>query len=287
MLVAVPACAHGDAAESQTLVWTFDPWVTVPLAASAILYCCGVGFLWARVGAGRGIRSWQAVAYALGWLALAGALLSPLHWLGEHLFTFHMIEHEIVIAVAAPLIAAARPLGAFIWAVPRSNRSAVAGLFRRGLVRAAWRGLTRPHNATILHGIAIWIWHAPGLFDAAVVNVAIHRAQHLSFLATGLLFWWALIRSSDYGLAAAHLFVTMLHTGVLGALIALAPRVLYRAQTADALQLGLSPLEDQQLAGVVMWVPAGIVYAAAALAFATLWIRQSGKGRPVRDCVAS
>jgi cytochrome c oxidase assembly factor CtaG len=246
-----------------------------------MLYAYGTTVLWGRAGIGRGIRSWQATAYTLGWLMLAGALVSPLHWLGEHLFTFHMIEHEIIMALAAPLIAAARPFGALLWSTPNPIRSGVARFFRSKAAKVAWRGLTRPRNATIVHAIAIWMWHAPGLFDAAVVNVAVHRVQHLSFLVTALLFWWALIRSSDYGVAAGHLVATMLHTSVLGALIALAPGALYRVQTADALHWGLTPLEDQQLAGVVMWVPAGTVYAGAALAFAALWIRQSGKSAPL------
>jgi cytochrome c oxidase assembly factor CtaG len=145
------------------------------------------------------------------------------------------------------------------------------------LTAQLWRFLTRPLNATILHGVAIWIWHAPLLFDAAVTHVSMHRLQHLSFLLTALLFWWSLIRRADYGVAVGHLFVTMLHTSILGALMALAPRVLYEAQTADALSWGLTPLEDQQLAGVMMWVLAGTLYAGAALAFAALWIGRSDK----------
>jgi putative membrane protein len=271
------ALAHGDELHHSAPAWTFDPWIVTPLLISALMYLTGAFVLWRRAGFGRGIQPGQAMAYGVGWLMLAGALLSPLHWLGERLFTAHMIEHEIVMALAAPLIAIARPLGAFLWALPKSIRAQLQRLFKSRAFSMLWRALSMPLNATILHGIAIWIWHAPVLFDAAVTNVAVHRLQHLSFLLTALLFWWAMIRRCDYGAAAGHLFVTMLHTSVLGALMALAPRVLYRAQTVDALQWGLTPLEDQQLAGVVMWVPAGTVYAGAILAFAALWIRQSSR----------
>jgi putative membrane protein len=135
----------------------------------------------------------------------------------------------------------------------------------------------------LLHGLAIWAWHAPPLFDAAVANIAIHRLQHLSFLLTAILFWWSVLRRSESGVAAWHLFITMLHTGVLGALMALAPRVLYQAQTAAAPEWGLTPLEDQQLAGLIMWVPAGTIYAGAALALTAIWIRQSGSDQRRRD----
>jgi putative membrane protein len=270
------AHAHGEAPHERA-DWTFDPWILMPLLISASLYAAGVFVLWRRVGWGRGIQPWQAAAYVVGWLALAVALVSPLHWLGEHLFTFHMIEHEIVMVLAAPLIAAARPFGGLLWGLPKRLRLSLSRLLRIRPAARLWRVLTRPLNATALHGVAIWFWHAPLPFDAAVTHVAVHRLQHLSFLLTALLFWWSLIRRADYGVAVGHLFVTMLHTSVLGALMALAPRVLYQAQTADALHWGLTPLEDQQLAGVMMWVPAGTVYAGAALAFAALWISKSDK----------
>ena len=83
-----------------------------------------------------------------------------------------------------------------------------------------------------------------------MLNVPLHRFQHVSFLVTAILFWWALIRRSDFGAACGHTFATMTHTGLLGALMALAPHVLYRAQTASAAAWGLTPLEDQQLAGL-------------------------------------
>ena len=121
----------------------------------------------------------------------------------------------------------------------------------------------------------------------AVTNVAMHRLQHLSFLLSAMLFWWSVFRRSNSGLAAWHLFVTMLHTSVLGALMALPPRVLYQAQTATAARWGLSPLEDQQLAGLVMWVPAGTVYAAAALALTAIWIRRSSDGQRRSDAVSA
>lgn len=274
----VAAAAHGGPVDAPPS-WTFDPFVVVPLLLSGALYLLGTTVLWSRAGVGRGIRPWQVLSYSAGFLALAAALTSPLHWLGERLFTAHMIEHEIVMAVAAPLLALARPVGAFLWALPPRIRRGLGALGRAIPVRKLWASLSRPAVATMMHGAAIWIWHIPGLFDATVVDVTLHRLQHASFLTTALLFWWALIRRSDPGAACGHLFVTMIHTGVLGALIALAPRVVYAGQTAEAAMCGLTPLEDQQLAGLVMWVPAGTVYAGAAITFIGLWIRGSGQAR--------
>ncbi len=274
---ASPAWAHAGAPHTAGAAWTFDPWIVLPLAATALLYAAGVAQLWRRVGIGRGIPVWRALLYATGWFALAGALCSPLHSLGEELFTLHMIEHEIVMAVAAPLIALARPLIAYLWACPGGMRRAIGrraiGRFvRRSAFRKRWNTLTRPGVATLVHGVAIWVWHVPAWFDAAVAVTWVHRLQHLTFLVTALLFWWALVRTAEYGVASWHVFVTMIHTSVLGALMALAPRVLYGTQTVHSADWGLTPLQDQQLAGIVMWVPASTIYAGAALVFVALWI---------------
>ncbi|MDK4718654.1 cytochrome c oxidase assembly protein [Rhizobium sp. CNPSo 3968] len=272
------AAAHGAEAHLLHSVWTIDPWIVTPLAVAAFLYGRGCWRLRRRVRMSRSVVAKRALCYWAGWLTLAGALLSPLHWLGEQLFTFHMIEHEIIMAISAPMIVIARPAGTFLWGLPDRLTRWTGRAMRRRSVRIAWHWLSGGTNATLLHAVAIWAWHAPILFDAAVADVTLHRLQHLSFFATAILFWWSIFWRSNRGVAAWHLFLTMLHTGALGALMALAPRVLYVAQTHTAETWGLTPLEDQQLAGMVMWIPAGTIYAGVALAMAALWIANAGRG---------
>lgn len=270
-----PALAHGGGGE-QNVSWTFDPWIVTPLGVFGALYLVGSTVLWLRRS--RPIHSnLPAALYWGGWFSLVVSLVSPLHWLGEHLFTFHMIEHEIIMAVSAPLLVLANPVGTLLWGLPHRIRVRLGRAIRHKIVDNVWSWLSHGSHATLLHAIAIWAWHAPVLFDAAVTNVAMHRLQHLSFFLTAMLFWWSVFRRSETGVAAWHVFITMLHTSVLGALMALAPRVLYGAQTATAASFGLTPLEDQQLAGVIMWVPAGTIYAGAALALAAIWIKRSGE----------
>jgi putative membrane protein len=272
-----PASAHSAPSHGSGFGWTFDPLVVGLVAVSAMLYVSGSCRLWARAGIGHGVTIRQFVAYASGWLLLAGALLSPLHELGEHVFTFHMIEHELVMAAAAPLLVLARPLAAFMWALPHSWRIRLARTATGPATRLIWERISSMTAGTVAHGAAIWAWHYPAFFEAALQSEMLHRLQHASFLVTALLFWHALRRGGAPGRAVWHLFVTMIHMSVLGALIALAPRLMYRMQTVDAAMFGMTPLEDQQLAGVVMWIPAGTVYAGAALLFAAFWIRKAGR----------
>jgi cytochrome c oxidase assembly factor CtaG len=258
--------------------WEWDPWVAVPLGTSFGLYAIGLVRLWVRAGVGRGVSTWQTGAFTLGWLVLVLALISPLHEYGEHLFYAHMIEHELLMTVAAPLIALSRPLGVLLHALPRRGRWLLTGTAHSKLVSSVWQWAMIPLNATVLHAVAIWAWHIPVLLDGTLISETLHRLQHISFLGTALIFWWAIVRRPlwDYGIGAMHVFATMLHTGLLGALLTLAPRVFYPRQTADAALFGLTPLDDQQLAGLIMWVPGGLAYLIGGLLLAGIWL---GSGR--------
>jgi len=140
-----------------------------------------------------------------------------------------------------------------------------------------------PVVAWILHAAAIWIWHAPPLFQATLHSETVHTAQHLSFLFTGLLFWWALLRGTENrrGRVAGvlYLFTTALHTNLLGALLTFSRRVWYPIYGASTAPWGLTPLEDQQLAGLIMWIPAGIAYLVAALALIARVLREPSEPR--------
>ena len=254
--------------------WELDPVVVTPLLVSGVLYGLGLVRLWRRAGWGRGVTFVHVSLFGAGWLTLAGALVSPLHEYGEHMFAAHMVEHELLMAVAAPLFALSRPLGTFLHAFPRPWRLIFVAWAQTRPFATSWEWLNRPLVATVLHGIAIWVWHIPVMLDATIQSGMMHRLQHVSFLATALFFWWAIIRrpTKDYGLGAAHVFATMVHTGLLGALLTLAPRVFYPLQTIHAPEFGLTPLEDQQLAGLLMWIPGGAVYLGAGLYLLAKWL---------------
>jgi putative membrane protein len=255
--------------------WSFEPGLTIPLALSALLYG------WGRYRAPRSGTRIQSVCYWTGWVFLALALISPLHEMGESLFSAHMVQHEMLMLLAAPLLVMSRPLAAFLHGLPFEWRRTAGRWSKLRPVHGVWRGITRPFNAWLLHALALWVWHYPPFFQATLTNDWIHAAQHLSFFGSALIFWWALFygRShQSYGAAVLYIFSTGIHTGILGALLTLSSRVWYPAYLHTTAAWGLTPREDQQLGGVVMWVPASLVYLAAGLVLFGAWIRESDRG---------
>ena len=171
--------------------WSRDPLVWLALAAVGGSYLRGVRALWARAGAGHGLRRWQAMAYAGGIGTLAVALLSPLDALGGALLSAHMAQHLLLIAVAAPLLVLGQPTLALLWAVPEHRRRQLGRWWlQTPAIRSAWAVLTLPLVAWLLHTAALWAWHAPPLYQAALDVPMLHGVEHISFLGTALLFWW-------------------------------------------------------------------------------------------------
>ncbi|MDB5824057.1 MAG: cytochrome oxidase assembly protein [Herminiimonas sp.] len=270
------ASGHATSADRSIYEWTFEPWVVVCLMLSMGLYIAGVARLAARVRQGRALLKKQAACFAAGWCALAVSLVSPLDELGSHLFSAHMVQHEMLMIVAAPLLVLGRPLAVWTWAIRPDLRVAVGSITRHPLVHAPWRIMTEPISAWLLHAAALWLWHVPALFQAALANEAVHAAQHASFLATALLFWWAVLgqsaRSVSNGASVVYLFTTMMHTAALGALLTMSDKLWYPVYAAGNGAFGLSPIEDQQLGGLIMWVPGGLPYLIAGLVLCSRWL---------------
>jgi putative membrane protein len=250
--------------------WTADPLAIGTCLSSSALYVLGVSRLWKSGGIGHGIRRWEVLCFALGELTLLLALVSPIDRLSDLLFSAHMTQHEIIMVVSPPLFVLGRPGVAFAWAH--------GGLGRVSSRIVAW---TSPFVALLAHTVVVWLWHVPSLFEAALESEAVHAVQHFTFFATAMLFWWAVVRGRygrlGYGLAAAFVFATAMHTSILGALLTIAGRVWYPLNAVRATSAGVDPLEDQQLAGLVMWVPAGVVLGLAALALFAAWLGEAGR----------
>jgi putative membrane protein len=263
-----PAFAHGAFAEPQ------PAWIALALVLTSGAYIAGVVRLW-RAAPTRGIRPGQAAAFLLGSAALACALFGPLDAWSARSFAAHMLQHEMLMLVAAPLLVAGRPLAAWTWTLPRRLHRPLRRMLSSRVAGAGWRVVTRPLGATLLQLAVLFVWHVPRLFDAAASHAGLHALQHASFLAAALCFWWATGRSARHGAqrpapaaaaaALASLFVTMLATGALGALLTFAPAPWYGVYAAASPPWPLTATEDQQLGGLLMWIPGGTFYLAGGL----------------------
>ncbi len=261
--------------------WTLDPLSLGGIALSSTVYAAGTARLWKRVGPGHGIARWEALAFGIGQLALVVALVSPVDRLSDLLFSAHMTQHEIIMLIAPPLIVLGRPIVALMWALPDELRPRAGELAARPGLRRGWRVATSPLLLLLLHGVVVWLWHVPSLFEAALRSEAVHAVQHATFFATAALFWWSIVRGrygrAGYGLAVLFVFATAAHTSILGALLTVAERVVYPLYAERGAPFEVDAAEDQQLAGLIMWIPAGMVLGLAALALFAAWLGESSR----------
>lgn len=250
VIVGLPhgAVAH-DGAAIAPVGWSERMSAAVLLLVTTGLYARG---WWRR----RGRWPWQrTLAAAAGAAAVAVALLSPLDTSAATSLTAHMIQHTLLILVAAPLLALARPLAVVAAAVPHTRR----------LGRLL--GRPRPGLACAAHGVALWVWHLPPFYGVALARPLVHALAHGTLLGTATFLWWSVSRGRARVTGALWLFVTAFHAGGLGALLAFSTRPWFSGVA----------LEDQQLAGLVMWIPAGALSTGIALALLAGWLRAGSR----------
>ncbi len=266
-LASQPATAPHDLWTS----WSFAPEVVVPLLLVLGVYVRGLIAQSGRPHIDR-VAPWQVACFAAGWLVLAIALVSPLCRLAATLVSAHMVQHVILVAVAPLLLVLGRPM------------QTIAGGAEHRLVQTARARFTLPTTlmACGFYGAAIWFWHTPLLYQAALLSKAAHLVMYAVLIGAGLMFWCSLLPSTwqeQHGRGGAILsaLVTIIHTGLLGALLSFAPTPWYPLLAPQAPAWGLTALEDQQLAGLIMWVPMGLIYLVSVLATIAIWLNAIGR----------
>lgn len=234
-------------------VWT--PFVAGALAAIGLvpLYVRGVGRL---PGADR--RGHRTLAFLGGIVTLVTVLSPPVERAADSLFMVHMAQH-LLLLVAAPILFLTGHAGrSLIMGLPRSWRRLSRSTRRAGM--RAMTLLARTPVEAVTFAVVLWVWHLPAPYDTAARQAPVHLVEHGTFLLAGLLFWAGVMdRRREFLRRSLLVFVTAFHTGLLGAILVFAPVPLYRAHLDQTL-IAISPLTDQQLAGMVMWIPMGAVF---------------------------
>lgn len=267
-----------------------DPWDVVlafVLIGSVTTYTLGVARAWRHAAVGRGIRRSHVLSFGLGATALVVALLSPLDALSDVLFSAHMGQHELLILVAAPLLVLGKPGLSSLWAMPSALRSRAAAAIAASPVRTSWRVISAPGISLGLHVLVLWLWHLPGPFQAALGSESIHAFQHVTLFLTAALFWWGVSQGrygrAGYGAAALFVFVNSIQGGILAALLTVAQRAWYPVHAVRTAAAGHDPLSDQQLAGLIMWVPAGAISVLLGLALFAAWLGYAARRRAAAE----
>jgi putative membrane protein len=258
--------------------WTWEPLVVLGLGGAAVWYGIGVRHIWHRAGPGRVVGPRHVWLFAAGLAATGLALVSPLDALGAVLFSAHMTQHLVLILVAAPLLVLGRPLLPLLWALPEAWRRRIGRWWAAGPVaRTVLAASTLPSVVWVAHAAALGFWHVPAFYGRALNHESIHAIEHASFLLTAFAFWWVVFQPTGrrrLGYGAAVIYVSALATvmGVFSAVLTFARAPWYVEHVRGMAVWGLTALEDQQLAGLIMWVPASLVYLAAAAFCFVRWL---------------
>jgi cytochrome c oxidase assembly factor CtaG len=244
--------------------WSFEPSVTVPALAAAALYWRGYTVLSLRMPERFDAR--RPVAFLAGLAMLVLALCSPLDPLGHFLLQAHMIQHLLLMLVVPPLLWLGAPVAPILLGMPRPVRRAVARGLGSPPVRRLTTVLGHPALGWVAFITAFWLWHLPALYDLALRSDAWHHVEHLCFLTTALLFWrpvilaWPARSPWPRWAMIPYLVLAELQNTALSAILTFSDRVIYPAYETAPRLWGVSALEDQSIAGAIMWVPGSLAF---------------------------
>jgi len=283
---APPALAHTGQPPLPQNVWAAWNWslpLWLGLGLAIWVYVRGWSLLEAH---GQRPLGWQTASFG-GALSLAFvALISPLDAASSATLSAHMVQHVLLMLGVAPLLALSKPLGPLLLGLPRPMGQLMGHAWQSaGWLRRAWQVVSHPTMAVALQAAALWAWHAPPAYQAALGNQWVHDAEHLSFLVTSLIFWWWVVqpgkrRGEKIVVSFLALFAAAMQSTVLALVITMSPSPWYPAYAASTGAWGLTPLQDQQLAGAIMWVPSALIYLCAVVLMLASSLHEMDGGSP-------
>ena len=279
-LAALPAGAHGgiDAGQPPWQAWNVNPLPTILLLLAAYLYVNGLQN-WERPS--HPVNHWQKASFFAGLFLMFIALQSPLDPLSDHLLSFHQVQHFILRMMAPLLILLGAPLTPMLRGLPPwALRGLVRPLCRNRYARQAYHRLTNPIVTTGIFLGSLYLWQFPGAFNLALRNDEIHALMHLTMSGSGFLFWWVVIDPKPhhsrlhYGLRVLYLGLIVLPNTVLGAAITFSGDLIYTAYAEVVQPYGISLETDQQLGGLMLWVPGDMMSILAAGVVMVMWYQK-------------
>lgn len=277
------ALAHGPAAGTPTfpavlLEWRLDPLPIAGIMLAALAYRVGVRAVAARHPANPPAR-WREGAFLLGLAAIALALVSPIEAYEGQLFSVHMVQHLLLELVAAPLLLAGAPMTLLL----RAARPGQRRVLLRALHSLPVKVIAFPLVAWLLFAAVNWGWHFSTLYDQALEDEALHYLQHATFMVAALLFWWPIVGADPVPWRLPHpvrlfyLFLAMPQNSFLGVAIMSAGSVLYPHYLTNRRAWGPSPIDDQALGGILMWVGGDIAFLVGMAVVVVMWVRHEDR----------
>jgi putative membrane protein len=207
------------------------------------------------------------IFFAVGLILIFVALVTPIDSLSNvALFSVHMVQHILLMLLASAFLLLGTP---GYW---------IRYLYDLPILKQLLPIVTHPLVTLISFNVVLWIWHVPALYDGALLNPNIHILEHMMFLSFGVLMWLPVIHDVppkhvlSYPARIAYLFACMVSSSILGAIFTFAPTIVIPFYGNAPLVFGLSPLTDQQLAGLIMWVPGSGIFFVAILVVFAAWL---------------
>jgi putative membrane protein len=279
-LVPVPALAHAGHVLTEGAVWSswqLTPDIVIPTVLLVLVY--GRGVL-RRAVVAEPAPWWRPAMFFAGLAAVFLALQSPIDSVAEHLFFVHQIQHLLLRMIGPMLIALALPQGVLVAGLPTAiRRTLLAPIVANGVTRGVLGTLAHPVPATVIFISALYVWEIPHYHNIALLNEPIHYVMHVTMLLAGLVFWWRIFdrRSAPqgwrYGVRLMVLWLVILSNIVLGAYTTLKSTVLYHAYDVLGRLFDYTPLADERLGGIIIWIPSSMMCLVAMLIVIHMWVR--------------
>jgi putative membrane protein len=288
--LALPAAvlAHGATAPAPSFPGVLLEWRLEPLLLAGLAFAAaGWWLLVRRVAAGHPAHPhprWRQLAFLGGLATLAVALMSPVEAYEGSLFSVHMLQHLLLELVAAPLLLLGAPATLALRAAAPSGRGRLLAILHSRVVAI----VSFPLLGWVVFAAVNWGWHFSTLYDQALETPWLHDVQHLTFLGAALLFWWPVIAADPARWRLPHpvrlfyLFLAMPQNSFLGIALMSAPTTLYPHYLTNARTWGPTPIVDQSIGGMLMWVGGDIVFLLAMALVVAAWVRAEDR-RTARD----